>query len=249
MVQKIDEDTRQLVQALASGTPVIITTLQKFPFIAETLDKLREELPIEDRERLGISTQGKRFAVIVDEAHSSQSGESAMQLKGVLNAHGVQEAATQYVAEQGVDADDEADQLEGVVREMLRRGKQPNLSFFAFTATPKYKTKKVFDEPGPTCEAPFHLYTMRQAIEERFILDVLKHYITYEAYFHLVQVGDEDPHVERKKAARALARTLTFHEVNLRTKTEVMVEHFRTHVRHKIGGRVLTQRFLHRSGC
>ncbi len=249
MVQKIDEDTRQLVQALASGTPVIITTLQKFPFIAETLDKLREELPIEDRERLGISTQGKRFAVIVDEAHSSQSGESAMQLKGVLNAHGVQEAATQYVAEQGVDADDEADQLEGVVREMLRRGKQPNLSFFAFTATPKYKTKKVFDEPGPTCEAPFHLYTMRQAIEERFILDVLKHYITYEAYFHLVQVGDEDPHVERKKAARALARTLTFHEVNLRTKTEVMVEHFRTHVRHKIGGRakamVVTDGRLH----
>jgi type I restriction enzyme, R subunit len=253
VVQKIDEDTRQLVQALATGTPVIITTLQKFPFIAETLDKLREELPPEERERLGISTQGKRFAVIVDEAHSSQSGESAMQLKGVLNAHGVQEAAAQYVAEQAQDADDmaddEADQLEGVVREMLRRGKQPNLSFFAFTATPKYKTKKVFDEPGPTGEAPFHLYTMRQAIEERFILDVLRNYITYEAYFHLVQVGDEDPHVERKKAARALARTLTFHEVNLRTKTEVMVEHFRTHVRHKIGGRakamVVTDGRLH----
>jgi type I restriction enzyme R subunit len=78
---------------------------------------------------------------------------------------------------------------------------------------------------------------MRQAIEERFILNVLKNYVTYEAYFRLVQVGDDDPHVERKKAARALARTLTFHEVNLRTKTEVMVEHFRTHVRHKIGGR------------
>ena len=255
VVQKIDEDTRQLVQALATGTPIIITTLQKFPFIAETLDKLREELPPDERERLGISTQGKRFAVIVDEAHSSQSGESAMQLKGVLNAHGVQEAAAQYVAEQSLDtgaddmADDEADQLEGVVREMLRRGKQSNLSFFAFTATPKYKTKKVFDEPGPTGEAPFHLYTMRQAIEERFILDVLRNYITYEAYFHLVQVGDEDPHVERKKAARALARTLTFHEVNLRTKTEVMVEHFRTHVRHKIGGRakamVVTDGRLH----
>ncbi|MFZ4550245.1 MAG: type I restriction endonuclease subunit R [Aquabacterium sp.] len=249
VVQKIDEDTRQLVQALATGTPIVITTLQKFPFVAETLDKLREELPPHERERLGISTQGKRFAVIVDEAHSSQSGESAMQLKGVLNAHGVQEAATQYVAEQGVEGDDEADQLEGVVREMLRRGKQPNLSFFAFTATPKYKTKKVFDEPGLTGEAPFHLYTMRQAIEERFILDVLRHYITYEAYYHLVQVGDEDPHVERKKAARALARTLTFHEVNLRTKTEVMVEHFRTHVRHKIGGRakamVVTDGRLH----
>ena len=252
VVQKIDEDTRQLVQALASGTPIIITTLQKFPFIAETLDKLREELPPELQEGLSISTRGKRFAVIVDEAHSSQSGESAMELKGVLNAHGVREEAARYVLEQGADedaADDSADQMAGVVREMMKRGKQPNLSFFAFTATPKYKTKKVFDEPGPSGESPFHLYTMRQAIEERFILDVLKHYVTYEAYFRLVQVGDDDPHVERKKAARALARTLAFHEVNLRTKTEVMVEHFRTHVRHKIGGRakamVVTDGRLH----
>jgi hypothetical protein len=122
--------------------------------------------------------------VIVDEAHSSQSGESAMELKGVLNASGVEEEAARYAAEQGLDADDEdADQLAGVVREMLKRGKQPNLSFFAFTATPKYKTKKVFDEPGSDGEAPFHLYTMRQAIEEKFILDVLKNYISYEAYF------------------------------------------------------------------
>ena len=90
---------------------------------------------------------------------------------------------------------------------------------------------------------------MRQAIEEKFILDVLKNYMTYEAYFRLVQVGDDDPHVQRKKAARALARTLTFHAVNLRTKTEVMVEHFRTHVKHKIGGRakamVVTDGRLH----
>ncbi|NML19150.1 type I restriction endonuclease subunit R [Azohydromonas caseinilytica] len=259
VVQKIDEDTRQLVQALAQGTPIVITTLQKFPFVAETLSKLREELPAKEREGLDISTRGKRFAVIVDEAHSSQSGENAMELKGVLNAHGVQEAAARYLAEQrelgdegaGTDAAEEGDedQLAGVVREMLKRGRQPNLSFFAFTATPKYKTKKVFDEPGPGGEAPFHLYTMRQAIEEKFILDVLKHYITYEAYFRLVQVGDDDPHVERKKTARALARTLTLHEVHVGTKTEVMVEHFRTHVRHKIGGRakamVVTEGRLH----
>jgi hypothetical protein len=148
------------------------------------------------------------------------------------------------------DADPEsADHLAGVVREMMKRARQPNLSFFAFTATPKYKTLKVFDEAGPTGQAPFHLYTMRQAIEEKFILDVLKNYVTYEAYFRLVQVGDDDPHVQRKKAARSLARTLTFHAVNLRTKTEVMVEHFRTHVRHKIGGRakamVVTDGRLH----
>lgn len=233
VVQKVDEDTRQLVQALAGGTPIIVATLQKFPFIVETLEKLRQDEPY----GLDIPTKDKRFAVIVDEAHSSQSGESAMELKSVLNAEGIREAAAEYVSEHGLDEDEDADQLAGVVREMLKRSKQPNLSFFAFTATPKYKTKKVFDEPGPSGESPFHLYTMRQAIEERFILDVLKNYITYEAYFHLVQVSDQDPHVERKRAARALARTLALHAVNLRTKTEVMVEHFRTHVKHKIGGR------------
>ena len=101
----------------------------------------------------------------------------------MLNADRIKEEAAVYAAEHKLDEDDDADQLAGVVREMMRRGKQPNLSFFAFTATPKYKTKKVFDEPGPTGEAPFHLYTMRQAIEEKFILDVLKNYITYETLF------------------------------------------------------------------
>lgn len=245
VVQKIDEDTRQLVQALANGTPIIITTLQKFPFISETLEKLHEE----NHPGIAISTKDKQFAVIIDEAHSSQSGESAMELKGVLNAEQIAEAAATYAAEHKLDEDDDADQLAEVVREMMRRGKQPNLSFFAFTATPKYKTKKVFDEPGPSGESPFHLYTMRQAIEEKFILDVLKNYITYEAYFHIVQATEEDVHVERKKAARALARILTLHPHNLAAKTEVMVEHFRTHVKHKIGGRakamVVTDSRLH----
>lgn len=245
VVQKVDEDTRQLVQALANGTPIVITTLQKFPFIAETVEKLREE----GHDGISITTKDKQFAVIVDEAHSSQSGESAMELKGVLNADRLAEEAAAYAAEQGLDEDEDADHLAGVVREMMKRGKQPNLSYFAFTATPKYKTKKVFDEPGPTGESPFHLYTMRQAIEEKFILDVLKHYITYAAYFRIIQATEEDVHVERKKAARALARVLTLHPHNLATKTEVMVEHFRTHVRHKIGGRakamVVTDSRLH----
>lgn len=245
VVQKIDEDTRQLVQALARGTPIIITTLQKFPFIAETLEKLREE----DHPSINISTKEKNFAVIVDEAHSSQSGESAMELKGVLNADKLKEEAAAYAAEHALEEDDDADQLAAVVREMMRRRKQPNLSFFAFTATPKYKTLKVFDEPGPSGSAPFHLYTMRQATEERFILDVLKNYITYEAYFRIVQATEEDVEVERKKAARALARFLTLHPHNLAQKTEVMVEHFRTHVKHKIGGRakamVVTDSRLH----
>lgn len=197
--------------------------------------------------------EGSRIAIVFNGSPlftgDAGSGESAMELKGVLNADRLQEEAAKYVADQQLDPDEDADHLAGVLHEMLKRAKQPNLSFFAFTATPKYKTLKVFDEPGPNGQPPFHLYTMRQAIEEKFILDVLKNYVTYEAYFRLVQVGDDDPHVQRKKAARALARTLTFHAVNLRTKTEVMLEHFRTHVRHKIGGRakamVVTEGRLH----
>jgi type I restriction enzyme R subunit len=246
VVRKIDEDTRQLVQALTSGTPIIITTLQKFPFVAETLEKLNKECDADAV--LQLSTQGKRYAVIVDEAHSSQSGESAMQLKGVLNKDGIAEAAANYVADNGLD-DDDPDQMAEVVREMMKRGRQPNISFYAFTATPKYKTRHVFNEPGPSGAAPFHEYTMRQAIEEKFILDVLKNYTTYEAFFHIVQSAEDDPHVERKKAARALARFLSLHPHNLAQKTEVMVEHFRTHVKHKIGGRakamVVTESRLH----
>lgn len=145
-------------------------------------------------------------------AHSSQSGESAMELKGILNAEQISEDAAAYATEHGLDDEDAADHLAGVVREMMKRGKQPNLSFFAFTATPKYKTKIVFDEPGENGQSPFHLYTMRQAIEERFILDVLKNYTTFETYFRIVQASEDDPNVLRKKASRALARALSLHE-------------------------------------
>lgn len=240
VVQKINEDTKQLVQALAGGTPIIITTLQKFPFVTETLEKLNQQ---GNPNTLTISTQGKRYAVIIDEAHSSQSGETAMDMKYVLNRHGIEEAAAQYRAD---NPDEEND---GVLREMLKRGRQANISFYAFTATPKYKTKHVFDEPGPSGTAPFHKYGMRQAIEERFILDVLKHYTTYQTYYKLTQSAANDPQVQRKKAALALARFLTLNAHNINQKTEVMVEHFRTHVRHKIGQRakamVVTESRLH----
>lgn len=230
VVQKIDEDSKQLATALATGTPIIVTTLQKFPFISEALDRLNKDAG--EGAGIAISTKGKRFAVIVDEAHSSQSGEGAMELKGILNKDGVREAALEYMTDNEVEDGEDA-----VIRQMLKRGKQPNISFFAFTATPKYKTKHVFNEPGPDGQSPFHEYTMRQAIEEKFILDVLANYTTYETYFHLVQSTADDPHVERKKTARALARFLTLHPVNIGQKTEVMVEHFREHVRHRIGGK------------
>lgn len=240
VVQKIDEDTRQLVTALTNGTPIIISTVQKFPFVTETIEKLNKE---QGEGSVAISTKGRRFAVIVDEAHSSQSGETAMELKHVLNKEGIEEAAAEYIAENDEETDD------AVIQSMLKRGRQPNISFYAFTATPKYKTKKVFDEPGPSGESPFHKYSMRQAIEERFILDVLKNYTTYETYFRITQTAEDDPNVERKKAAKALARFLTLHPHNLAQKTEVMVEHFRASVQHKIGGRakamVVTDSRLH----
>ena len=142
------------------------------------------------------------------------------------------------------------DYQEEVIKAMAARGRQPNLSFFAFTATPKYKTLEVFGRPAPDGKPePFHLYSMRQAIEEGFILDVLANYTTYKTYYGLIKSVEDDPEVEKKQAAKALARFMSLHPHNIAQKTEVMVEHFRTHTRHKIGGRakamVVTSSRLH----
>jgi len=169
----------------------------------------------------------RRCAVIIDEAHSSQGGESATDLKEVLGGEGLLQEAKERAAEEG------AGNMEELFRSMAKRGRQANLSFFAFTATPKHKTLVVFGKDGQ----PAHRYTMRQAIEEGFIIDVLKHYTTYATYFRLLKASEDDPNVERKKAARALARFLKMHPVNIAQKTEVMVEHFHAVTRHKIGGR------------
>ncbi|BBF86992.1 type I restriction-modification system, restriction subunit R [Aquitalea magnusonii] len=231
VVQKIDENTQQLAKALADGVPIIISTIQKFPFITQAIRTLEA-----NGKGVAISTAGKRFAVIVDEAHSSQSGETAMELRKILNKDGIEAA----IAEQLLDLDDEAlseDAKKELLREQLKRVKQPNLSFFAFTATPKFKTLAVFNEPGPNGKAPFHHYSMRQAIEEGFIHDVLKYYTHYKRYYKLIQKVEEDPAVPRRKAAKALARFVQFHDYEIAQKVEVIVEHFRTHSRHKIGGR------------
>lgn len=231
VVQKIDEDTKQLVEALSTGVPIIISTIQKFPFITEALERLTKE-----GKELEIATKDKRFAVIVDEAHSSQSGEAATELKKILNKEGIES----IVAEQILDIEEKElseDAKAELIREMAKRGKQPNLSFFAFTATPKYKTKIVFDEPGPTGDSPFHLYSMRQAIEEGFILDVLANYTTYQAFFELVKSIEDDPNVPRRKTSKALTRFLNLHPHNIRQKVEIIIEHFRTYTKNKIGGR------------
>jgi type I restriction enzyme R subunit len=231
VVEKIDEDTQQLARALSQGTPIVITTIQKFPFISRALSTLEKK-----GSGVQIDTAGKRFAVIVDEAHSSQSGETATALRGMLNKEGIEAAiAAQLSDEEDGDLSDAT--KAAVLRDALKRARQPNLSFFAFTATPKFKTKALFDEPGPSGASPFHEYSMRQAIDEGFIMDVLANYSTYKRFFGLIKQIEDDPDVPRKKAAKALTRYLELHPVNIEQVVIVIVEHFRLHVMHELGGR------------
>ncbi|UUC94373.1 type I restriction endonuclease subunit R [Comamonas sp. C11] len=222
VVQKIDENSRQLAEALEDGVPIIITTLQKFPFVTGQLAKLNEERGEGSKSHL----PPRKYAVIIDEAHSSQSGETATELKAVLGGTELRRKAHEMAEEE-----DEVE-LERLFRSMAKRGHQSNMSFFAFTATPKHKTLAIFGRSGE----PFHRYTMRQAIEEDFIEDVLKSYVTYKTYYKLIKKAEDDPNVERNKAAKALARFMRLHPHNIGQKTEVMVEHFQQFTRHKIGG-------------
>lgn len=217
VVQKIDKNSQQLADALEAGSNIIITTLQKFPFI---LDKIGA-LP------------ARKYAVIIDEAHSSQGGEATKKMKEVLSAKSLEEAEKDE-AYTGLEEDAEDE----IRKSMLARGKQDNLSFFGFTATPKPKTVEVFGTMGSHGKPePFHLYSMKQAIEEGFILDVLRNYTTYKTYFKLSKEIEDDPKVNKKKAARAIGRFMSLHPHNLAQKTEVMVEHFRQIVSKKIGGK------------
>ena len=217
---------------VSQGTPIVITTLQKFPFITQALSTLEKK-----RAGVKIDTAGRRFAVIVDEAHSSQSGETATALKGMLNKEGIEAAIAAQMSEEEEDDDFSEEARAAILRDALKRARQPNLSFFDFTATPKFKTKVLFDEPGPSGASPFHEYTMRQAIEEGFIMDVLQNYTTYKRFFGLIKQVEEDPEVPRRKAAKTLTRYLELHPVNIEQVVSVIIEHFRLSVMHEMGGR------------
>jgi type I restriction enzyme R subunit len=228
MIVKIDQDSGQLRAALeGKQARIIITTLQKFPVVAQSATDL----------------VGTRFAVVVDEAHSSQSGEAAKDLKAVLSGLASDDP-------EGEEPDFE-DLLAGAV---TARGRQENLTFFAFTATPKHKTlalfgERVTDPAGEERYVPFHLYSMRQAIQEEFILDVLANYTTYATYYRLANGLGDDPELPKGKAASALARWVSLHPTNIAQRAEVIVEHFRHHTAIKIGGRakamVVTASRLH----
>ena len=225
VVRKVDESSRQLAEALESGVPIVITTLQKFPFVSRQLLKMAEERGADATGALPT----RRCAVLIDEAHSSQGGETATAMKEVLGGEALRAKAREQAAEEGLAGEG----MEALFLSMAKRGRQANLSFFAFTATPKHKTLKVFGRNGEAT----HRYTMRQAIEEGFILDVLKSYVSYDRYYKLIKARNDDPNVERKKAASALARFVQLHPHNIAQKTEVMVEHFQASTRHKIRGR------------
>lgn len=219
VVEKIDKDSTQLATALGYGTNIIITTLQKFPFIVDKVGELPE----------------RKYAVIIDEAHSSQGGEASKKLKEVLASKSLEDAANEDIEEDYSGDDFIREQIE---KSAAARGHQHNISFFAFTATPKYKTLQVFgdkDENGKP--KPFHLYSMRQAIEEGFILDVLQNYTTYELYFKLTKAIEDDPNLNKKKAAKAIGKFVSLHPHNLAQKTEIIIEHFRNIVSKKIGGK------------
>jgi type I restriction enzyme R subunit len=181
VVENIDKTSRQLKEALESGKTIIVTTIQKFPVIAKEIG----ELP------------GKRFAVVVDEAHSSQSGESTKPLKAILATKDLDEAEREDAGSES--GEDDVDNL--ALADAVKRGHVPNLSLFAFTATPKPKTLELFGAKRADGKfAPFHLYSMRQAIEEGFILDVLANYATYKAYWRLLKKIEDDPRYDKKKA-------------------------------------------------
>jgi type I restriction enzyme R subunit len=206
VVRKIDGTSRDLKAAIQSGARIIVTTIQKF-----STDHLKE-----------ISGQGTRkFAVIVDEAHSSQSGRSA-------------QAMTDALTREATSSDD----IEDLIAEYQRqRGPQPNISFFAFTATPSNITLERFGTRGSDgLPRPFHLYSMRQAIEEGFILDVLQYYMTYEAYFQLEKAIEADPELNSRRGQRKVARYASLHPTHVGQKVEIIVEHFRRHVMGDLNG-------------
>lgn len=207
----------QLGQALKDGKKIIVCTIQTFPFALQAVQELA-------------ATEGKRFAVIADEAHSSQTGEAAAKLKQLLSA---QEWAD---LQDGGEVDTEA----LLAAQMEARAGVKGLTYVAFTATPKAKTLELFGRKGPDgLPQPFHVYSMRQAIEEGFILDVLKNYTNYKLAFKLAHDGQEwdDKEVERSTAMKGLMQWVRLHPYNIASKVQIVVEHYRENVQPLLEGK------------
>ena len=213
------KNSQNLKQALNDGVRIIVTTLQKFPVIYEEVD----------------SADGRNFAIICDEAHSSQTGSSAQKLKTALAD--LREVLKEYAEIEGV-SEDKVDPQDKLVRELISHGKHKNLSFFAFTATPKDTTLEMFGEQQDDGSFhPFHIYSMHQAIEEGFILDVLQNYMTYKTCFKIAKNAPDNPEVPASSASKVIKKYEQLHPENIRQKSEVIVETFRSTTRTKINGK------------
>lgn len=225
VVEKIDENSMQLANALDKGKLIIITTLQKFPYVLDKVGALGD----------------KRFALIIDEAHSSQSGMAAVKLRAVLTTDGkppVGSAELQPPDDYGEAVAEAAEMTDEdvLIKIMASRKRPPNVSYYAFTATPKPKTLELFGRMGEDgTPHPFHVYSMRQAIEEAFILDVLRGYTTYDFAFKLEQSAD-DKEVKSGRAKKKLFQYAQLHPTSIAQKVTVIVEHFREHVMPLLGG-------------
>ena len=216
--------SKDLKRALEDGKRIIVTTLQKFGVILDSMG----ELP------------GERFAVIVDEAHSSQAGQSAKAVQRVLS----------YASEDEQRDEEEKTVEDRILEELNARGPQKNVSHFAFTATPKPETLQQFGtKQADGSYKPFSLYTMRQAIEEKFILDVLRNYTTYDQYWALLKKVEDDPEFDGGKAKSLLKQFVSRHERTIAKKVAIVVEHFQTSVSDKLGGKakamIVTSSRLH----
>ncbi len=206
------EHSTDLKKFLAAGKKIIITTVQKFPFILDQIGDLH---------------RGRAFAILIDEAHSSQGGRTSAKMNIALSEHG---------------AEDQDETTEDKINRIMEARKMlPNSSYFAFTATPKNKTLEVFGDPWPEGDVvkhrPFHSYTMKQAIQEGFILDVLKNYTPVNSYYRLAKKVEDDPEFDVKKAQKKLRRYVESNEHAIKEKAEIMVDHFHSKVATlKIGG-------------
>ena len=191
-----DGGSKELREVLEKGKDIVITTIQKFPFISETISSLGD----------------RKFGVIIDEVHSSQSGELSKELKKSLSKS---------------DDDDEFDYEEMLRQEIQSRGKQDHISFFGFTGTPKEKTLELFGTKTPEGQfVPFHIYSMYQSIHEGFTLDVLQNYTTYKRYFKVKQTKDGDIEVPTGRGKRELIRYVDSHEMTIRNKVQIMLDHW-----------------------
>jgi type I restriction enzyme R subunit len=204
------EHSGQLKQFIEAGKKIVITTVQKFPVILNDI---------------GDAHRDRHFAIIIDEAHSSQGGRAAAQMNAALSP----------------DASDQDEDVEDKINALMSSKKMlSNASYFAFTATPKNKTLEIFGEryeqDGVVKHRPFHSYTMKQAIQEGFILDVLAQYTPVHSYYRLDKTTDDDPEFDTKRANKKLRRYVDGNDHAIRTKAEIMVDHFHEHVQRKIGG-------------